>query len=118
MAGIKYNGVAAPFGQADETIVLTATGAQAITVTDYLTLVDGVTTEATGARTINVTLGDDLKVGAMLIIQSKSNGTENNVFGTNITGPTVAGVAGKTLNFTFVYNGTAFVQSALHVQID
>jgi len=116
--GIKYNGVRSPFGQADETLALTATGAQAITVTDQLTLVDGGTVPATGARTINVTLGDDLQAGAMLIIQSKSDATEDNIFGTNITGPTVAGVAGKTMNFLFVYNGTAFVQAGLHIQID
>lgn len=106
-----------PFGPAT-TVAMTATGAQAITIENNLTIIDGVTVEATGARTLNLTIDESVDTGARIIVQSKSNATENMVFGTGITGPTVAGVAGKTFDFPFVYNGTAFVQEGLSVQID
>ena len=44
-------GVSYPFGDAASE-ALTATGAQAITVSEQVTYIDGVTTEATGNRTI------------------------------------------------------------------
>lgn len=107
-----------PFGPATDSDVLSATGAQALTIQDNLTIVDGVTTQATGARTFNLTVDDSVDVGALLWIKSKSAATENNTFGTGMTGPTVAGVAGKILSFLFIYDGTAFVQAGAHVQID
>lgn len=107
-----------PFGAADTSLALSATGAQALTISNQVTVVDGVAIEATGHRTINLTIGSGVREGAMLLIQSKTNASENNVFGSNITGPTVAGSAGKTKNFKFMYNGTAFVQVCLSVQID
>lgn len=106
-----------PFGAASSA-TLSATGAQAITVKDNLTIIDGVTTEATGNRTLNLTLDAELEGGAMLLVQSKTNGTETTTFGTGITGPVITGVAGKTINATFIYNGTAFVQAGASVQID
>jgi len=105
------------FGAA-ETVALTATGTQALTIVNDLTFVDGVTVEATGNRTINLTLGADLNAGARIIVSSKTNGTETTIFGTNITGVTVTGVTGKTKVTEFVYNGTAFVNSGTPVQID
>ncbi len=110
---IKY-----PFGAADEQ-AMTATGAQALTITDQVTLVDGVTVESTGNRTINLTIGSEVKEGAIILVQSKSDASANDmIFGTGITGPTVTGVNTKTHNFLFMYNGTAFVQQGLSVQID
>ncbi len=107
-----------PFGIADITLTLSATGTQALTIGNQLTIIDGVTTEATGHRTINLTIGSLVREGAMILVSSKTNAFENTVFGTGITGPTVAGSAGTTKNFTFIYNGTAFVQACLSVQID
>lgn len=106
-----------PFGEA-ETIALSATGAQALTVNNWFTYVDGVTTEATGNRTLNLTLGDELKVGATLVLASKTNGTETTISGTGITGPTITGVAGKTKVWSYVYTGSAFVCTSTAVQID
>ena len=97
---------------------LTATGTQAITVNDQFTYVDGVTVEATGNRTLNLTIGDDLKLGAILMVASKTNGTETTIFGTNITSATITGVAGKTKTQAFVYNGTAFIPAGTAQQID
>ena len=107
-----------PFGDAD-VVALTATGAQALTIENNPTLVDGVTVEATGNRTLNLTIDtDSVSIGARIVVQSKTNGTETTIFGTDITGVTVTGVAGKTKNTEFVYNGTAFVNSGTPVQID
>lgn len=104
-----------PFGDA-ATLSLTATGAQALTVSNWFTYVDGVTVEATGNRTLNVTAGDQIKVGARVLVASKTNATETTIFGTGITGATITGVAGKTITKEFVYTGSAFV--AVGEQID
>lgn len=106
-----------PFGPAS-TAAFTATGAQAITIENNLTIIDGVTVEATGNRTLNLTIDDSVDAGARIIVQSKSNGAETLTLGTGITGPVSTGVAGKTINAAFVYNGTAFVQDGAEVQID
>lgn len=106
-----------PFGTADEQ-ALTATGDQDLTISNQVTILDGVTVEATAHRTINLTIGSNVREGAMILVQSKTNASENNVFGTGITGLTVAGSAGTTKDFLFMYNGTAFVQACLNVQID
>ena len=106
-----------PFG-AEVALSLTATGDQNLTIeTDY-TRVDGVTVEATADRTINLTIDASVNAGAKILFELKTNGTENSIFGTNITGPTNVGVAGKTINILFIYNGTAFVQAGASVQID
>ena len=107
-----------PFGAA-ETIALTATGAQAVSIVNEVTYIDGVTVEATGNRTINLTIDtSNLNVGARIIMASKTNGTETTIFGTSITGATITGVAGKTKVTEFVYTGSAFVNTGTPVQID
>lgn len=106
-----------PFGEA-ETLTLSATGAQALTVNNWLTYVDGKTTEATGNRTLNLTLGDELKVGARIIVAAKTNGTETTIAGTGATFVTVTGGAGKTKCFELVYTGAGFVATTGVIQID
>lgn len=107
------------FPMADaEVLTLSATGVQALTISDTLTRIDGVTVEATGNRTLNLTLASDLLIGSRIVVESKTNGTETTIFGTLMTGVTVTGVAGKTKVTEFVYNGTAFVNSGTPVQID
>lgn len=106
-----------PFGPASEE-ALSADGAQAITVVNTVTYVDGVTTEATGNRTINLTLDDDLEVGSRLVFALKTNGTETTIFGTGITGATITGVAGKTKTVEAVYDGSGFVVIGTPGQID
>lgn len=113
MSEIKH-----PFGDADVQ-VLTASGAQALTIVNGLTLVDGVTVEADStSRTLDLTIDDDLKAGALLLVQSKTNGAETTIFGTGITGATITGVAGKTINALFIYDGSGFVQAGAEQQID
>jgi hypothetical protein len=112
MAEIKW-----PHGPA-ETIALSATGSQAVTIDNNFTIIDGVTTEATGNRTIDLTISAELKAGALLQVNSKTNGTETTIFGTGIDSATITGVAGKTKCQLFVYTGSVFVAAGAAQQID
>lgn len=101
---VKY-----PYGAAEVLTLTAGDAAQNLTIVNDLTIVDGVTNEATVARTINVTVDtDSVNVGAKLFIKTKTNATENTVFGTGITGTTYAGVAGKTITKTAIYDGVDF----------
>lgn len=106
-----------PFGPAT-TEVLSATGDQDIDIVNTLTIIDGVTTPATGNRTLNLTPDANLEVGARLVIKTKTTAAETTIFGTNITGLTYAGVAGKTKVVEAVYDGSGFVESGTPIQID
>lgn len=112
MANIK-----SPFGAA-QAVALSATGAQAISIVSNLTVVDGVTTIATGNRTLNLTISTEVAIGARLILKNKTTGTETSVPGTGMTGPTITGVAGKTFMCEYFYDGSTFKPVAAAVQID
>jgi len=109
---IKY-----PFGPASE-VALSASGDQAIELENSLTIIDGVSTPATGDRTLNLTIPEDLEVGARLVIRMKTAATESTIFGTGITGTSVVGIAGKTKTVEAVYNGTVFEVIGTAGQID
>jgi hypothetical protein len=106
-----------PFGAGDSQ-ALTATGAQAITITDNFTVIDGVTTQATGNRTINLTIGSSVKPGARLLVKLKSAATQTTTFGTGITDVVLTGVSGKTFTGGYTYDGTAFYPDGTIQQID
>jgi len=106
-----------PFG-ALQTIVIGATGAQAVTVKNNFTYIDGVTTQATGDRTLNVTIDPEVQKGALVLVASKSAATQKMTFGDGITGPESTGVAGKTKTQLFVFTGVAFVAAGAEVQLD
>ena len=106
-----------PFGLADS-VALTATGAQAVTIVDNMTIVDGVTVEATGNRTLNLTIDAGVKAGSMISLKTKTNGTETTVFGTGMTGVTLTGEAGKIFDYLFVYDGTSFRQVATPIKVN
>lgn len=110
--------IRSPFGGIATDQALTATGAQAVTIDNQFTIIDGVTVEATGSRTIDLTVDSEVTKGAEIFVKSKTNGTETTVFGTSITAPTITGVAGKTFTQKFTYNGAAFLPDGLSVQID
>ena len=95
-----------------------ATGTVAITVKNSFTVIDLVTTKATGNRTINLTVDANVRKGDTILVQMKTNDTETHTFGTGFTVPTVTGVAGKTKNQLCVYNGSSFTAVAAAVQID
>lgn len=107
-----------PLG-ATAVLALGATGAQALTIDKSYTIVDGVTVEGdTGDRTLNLTIDADMPIGAQLFVMAKTASTETTIFGTGITGATITGVAGKTINALFIYDGTNFVQAGAEQQID
>lgn len=107
-----------PEGAAPTDLALTATGAQALTIANQFTIVDGVTVEATGNRTINLTINSEVRKGATLFIKTKANGTESTIFGTLITSVTVVGAAAKTNCQSFTYDGSVFLPDGLTVLID
>lgn len=106
-----------PFGEASEE-ALTATGAQAIDIVNEMTIIDGVSTQATGNRTLNLTIGDEVGVGAMIVVKSKTAAVEKTTFGTGFTAPEMTGVAGKTKVASFIYDGSTFIQAGAEVQLD
>jgi hypothetical protein len=106
-----------PFGEAS-VAALTATGDQAIALANDMTIINGATTQATGNRTINLTIGAGVGVGAMIVAKLKTNGTETTTFGTGFTAPVMTGVAGKTKVVSFIYDGASFIQTGTAVQLD
>jgi hypothetical protein len=106
-----------PFGDATVT-PLTASGTQAVTIQNEMTIIDGVSVQATAARTINLTVEDSVGVGAIMLVKSKTAATEATNFGTGMQGKALVGVAGKTKTATFIYDGTNFVEAGADVQID
>jgi len=112
MGQIRY-----PFGLADSK-ELSATGTQALTIDDGFTVIDGVTIEATGNRTLDLTIDSQVVAGARILLKSKTNGTEDTIFGIGISAPTITGVAGKTKTQAFTYDGATFLPDGANVQID
>ncbi len=112
----EYDGaVFRPSGEAEDAVgsqattsAMTATGAQAITIANQRTIIDGVTTEATASRTINLTIGASIVAGATILVINQTNAAETLVFGTGITAPTLEGVAGKEWSQSFTYDGTVY----------
>ncbi len=101
-----------PFG-AVSTVALTAGGAQAVTIDNQLTLIDGETVKQTTARTLNLTISDDVRPGAIIHIAVECNdataGNRNFTFGTGITADVIQPVNQKEMRISFIYNGTAFI---------
>ena len=116
MAG-NISSVMFPFNDA-EVLALTATGAQALTINSHGTVIDGVSTPGTADRTLNLTPGSGLRVGAIVFVRTETTGTENTVFGTNVNGVDYAGVANNTLTTLLVYNGSSFDQFGAALNID
>lgn len=107
-----------PFGAA-ETIALSATGAQALAISNNLTIVDGVTVPDSNHRTLNATIDANVKAGAVIFVKTKSAATNNMIFGTGFTCPTFANITGaKTKCIMLVYDGTDFKPCAASFQID
>lgn len=106
-----------PFG-AVETIALSATGSQAVTIQNGFTIIDGVTTQATGERTLVATIVANVKAGAVILVKTKTATTENTVFSTGFTAPTYAGESGKTFCNFLLYDGTTFKPMAVAYKID
>lgn len=105
-----------PFGAAD-TLAISATGTTAATISNQVTAVTSLTT-LTGNATLDLTIGSELKVGALLHLKVKTTATETFTFGNGIDGPVVTGVAGKTWCQSFWFDGTIFLPCGAKIQID
>lgn len=105
-----------PFGDADvQTPDYAAT--LAVTVTEQLTILKP--TILTGDMTLNVTIDDEVKEGAMLmLVQPATTDGMDVTFGTGIDGPNLVGVTGKTKTSFFMYDGVSFKQIGAMVQLD
>lgn len=112
MPGVKF-----PFGAASVK-ALTAEGDQEITIDNMLTILDGVTTQATNARNLVLSVDKTITAGARILLKSKTNGIENTVFKTGCTGATFAGAAGKTKVVELMYDGANFIEVGTPIQID
>lgn len=106
-----------PFGAAT-LVEMSAMGDQAVDIYNNLTIVDGATVVATGARTLNLAISPDIEPGARLIVKTKTTATETLTPGEGISGTVTTGVAGKTKVAEYVYDGVTFIQAATAVQID
>lgn len=109
---VKY-----PFGAASE-LSLSASGAQALDIANSVTVVDGASIAATGARTINLAVNESVALGDRIIFKLKTAATQETDFGTGIIGASITGVAGKTKTVEAVFDGSNFVVSGAPVQID
>ena len=89
----------------------------AVTVTSRKTILKPAI--LTGDMTINVTVDEEVPVGAELVhIQAATASADDVTYGTAIDGPVLVGVAGKTKVTNFVYDGVSFKQTGGFVQID
>jgi hypothetical protein len=111
-----------PFGNATAE-TLAAGGTIAITISDQLTFIDGLTTKQTTARTLNLTISDTVRAGAMIFLKWECNtataGNRNFIFGTGFnaeTCPTLQPPTAKECAKAFIYNGTEFDAMAAHVE--
>lgn len=107
-----------PFGPAT-VIQLGATGETKVEVQNALTILDGATVQATGARTVNVAaIANNVPDGARIVLLHKSAATETMTFGTNMAGKQITGVSGKTFATELVLVNGKFYQTAEAVQVD
>lgn len=74
----------------------------------------------TGAATLNLTLGSDIPVGALLLVKAGSDATARDLtLGTKFGGPaTLAGTISKNKSQLFMFDGTNFVATAAAVTLN
>lgn len=89
----------------------------AVDVNRTTTLVDLGTLAADA--TLNLTIGDDVPVGAILNVKAKSDTTARAItLGTGFTGPAISGVISKTKSASYIFDGTTFLAMGTAVQLD
>ena len=83
-----------PFGKAD-VVSLTATGNQAVDIYNNLTIVDGASVIATGARTLNLAISKDVEPGARLVVKTRTTATESLTPGEGMAGRQLSELTAK-----------------------
>lgn len=104
-----------PFGDADLQQPAYAATLE-VTITNQVTILDPAI--LTGNMTINLTINQGIKAGALILCELTTTATEVTTFGTGFSSPTLTGVAGKTKCMMFMYDGTSFKPWAAGYQID
>lgn len=106
-----------PFGEAKKTVVATFVATMNVSVNDRLNLVT--LPSLTANATLNITPDANQLVGDLLVLSVPASADGNNLtLGNMIDGPAIVGVASKTKNQTFVYDGSNFVATGAAVQIN
>jgi hypothetical protein len=106
LAMLRYPFTVAP----DVETVAAAETTIAKTVTKDLTIIDCSTTATTANKTLNLTIGSDIKFGSLLYIDwTASGGTRTLTLGTNITDIAWAVGTGQRYVGWFFFDGTGFV---------
>ncbi len=81
----------------------------AVDVERVITVIDLGTLAA--AAILNLTVGTDVPVGAILVVKAKSDATGRNItLGTKLEGDTITGIASKTKIASFIFDGSKFIQ--------
>jgi len=110
---IKY-----PWGAAN-TVSLTATGNQVVNCINNVTIVDGVTTQATTSHTIGFTFDAQLMSGARVFLKYKTSGTDTLYFtGGGITNAAINGTATKIWCQSYTYDGTQLWPDGAAVKVN
>ena len=107
----------APFGAVDAQTILAAGTDGAKTITNQYT---GITCVAalTGNVALAITVGSEVKAGAIIQLVAIMNGTETITFSGSIVAPVITGSAGKTVAQSFMYNGTNFYPMGAKIQVN
>lgn len=107
-----------PWGPAT-TVALTATGNQTIAIRNNVTIIDGVTTAGTNARTLILSIDAHLMSGAHILVKTKNiSTTRTTVFSTGFTAPTITADSNKTYTQGFIYDGTVFLPCGTSIKIN
>lgn len=66
--------------------------------------------QLTGASTLDLTIDQDVRAGAQLLVTAGSDGTGRTLtFGTGFTAPAEVQTASKNYAFSFKYDGSTFI---------
>jgi hypothetical protein len=104
-----------PTGDADIESVSTYSSTMTLTVDNEENIVTLPT--LTGATTLSVTAGSELKKGAKLRVRATADGTNRVItFGTGITGAAFTVTASKTVLLSFIFSGNSFLYLGVGAQ--
>jgi hypothetical protein len=106
-----------PFGAADTSPVINATGTTTLNITNTVTVVRTLTT-LTGNATLDLVISPEVREGALIHLKVRTTAVETFTFGAGIDSVVVTGVAGKTWTQSFYYDGTVFLPCGTRTQID
>lgn len=105
-----------PFGNAKIVAIATFAAAMSATIADRKTFVN--LPQLTGNATLDVVPSPEQLLGDEVIVKWSTAATQTLTFNNMIDGPVVTGVAGKTFQQKFEYDGSVFNAVAPAVQLN